>query len=186
MVPKGDYSEEVPVTLGFPQGSVLRPVLFLIYINDLPDKVKLFADDTAAYLAINKLADSEQLQADLDILQEWEITWDMQFNPSKCKVIHITRSRSLLPTKYTLRGETLEAVTSARYLGVDIASDLSWKTHISRITETSDYDQEILQTQSADEAVVLWGRATQQSRDTRKTNKAKQLALSSPSIWLQN
>ena len=88
-------------------------------------QVRLFA----AYLAISKLADSEQLQADLDILQEWEIRWDMQFNPSKCQVIHITRSRSPLPTTYTLHGETLEAVASARYLGVDIANDLSWQNY---------------------------------------------------------
>ena len=138
---EGDCSEEVPVTSGVPQGSILGPVLCLIYINDLPDKVKsqvrLFADDMAAYLAITKLAESEQLQADLDILQEWEITWNMQFNPSKCQVIHITRSHSPLPTKYTLHGETLEAVASARYLGVDIANVLSWKTHISRITNTA-------------------------------------------------
>ena len=141
VVLEGDCSEEVPVTSGVPQGSVLGPILFLIYINDLPDKVKsqvrLFADDTTAYLAISKLADSEQLQADLDILQEWEIKWDMQFNPSKCQVIHITRSRSPLPTTYTLHGETLEAVASARYLGVDIANDLSWKTHVSRITNNA-------------------------------------------------
>ena len=141
VVLEGDCSEEVPVTSGVPQGSVLGPILFLIYINDLPDKVKsqerLFADDTAAYLAISKLADSEQLQADLDILQEWEIKWDMQFNPSKCQVIHVTRSRSPLPTTYTLHGETLEAVASARYLGVDIANDLSWKTHVSRITNNA-------------------------------------------------
>ena len=61
----------------------------------------------------------------------------MQFNPSKCQVIHITRSRSPLPTTYTLHGETLEAVASARYLGVDIANDLSWKTHVSRITNNA-------------------------------------------------
>ena len=138
---EGDCSEEVPVTSDVPQGSVLGPIFFLIYINDLPDKVnsqvRLFADDTAAYLAKTKLADSEQLQADLDILQVCEITWDMQFNPSKCQVIHITRSRSPLPTKYTLHGETLEEVASARYLGVDIANDLSWKTHISRIINTA-------------------------------------------------
>ena len=138
---EGDCSEEVPVTSGVPQISVLGPILFLIYINDLQDKVKsqvrLFADDTAAYLAISKLADSEQLQAHLDILQEWEIRWDMQFNPSKCQVIHITRSRSPLPTTYTLHDETLEAVASARYLGVDIANDLSWKTHVSRITNNA-------------------------------------------------
>ena len=141
VVLEGDCSEEVSVTSGVPQRSVLGPILFLIYINDLPDKVKsqvrLFADDTAAYLAISKLADSEQLQADLDILQEWEIRWDMQFNSSKCQVIHITRSRSPLPTTYTLHGETLEAVASARYLGVGIANDLSWKTHVSRITNNA-------------------------------------------------
>ena len=61
----------------------------------------------------------------------------MHFNTSKCQVIHITRSRSSLPTKYTLHGETLEEVASARYLGVDIANYLSWKIHISRITNTA-------------------------------------------------
>ena len=141
MVLEGDCSEEVPVTSGVPQGSVLGPVLFLVYINDLPDKVKsqvrLFADDTAAYLAITKLAKSKQLQDDLDTLQEWEIDWDMEFNPGKCQVIHVTRSRSPLPSSYILHGQTLEVVSSAMYLGVDIASDLSWKPHITRITNTA-------------------------------------------------
>ena len=125
VVLEGDCSEEVPVTSGVPQGSVLGPILFLVYINDLPDKVKsqvrLFADDTAAYLAITKLAKSNQLQDDLDTLQEWEIDWDMEFNPGKCQVIHVTRSRSPLPTSYILHGQTLEVVSSAKYLGVDIA-----------------------------------------------------------------
>ena len=57
--------------------------------------------------------------------------------PQQCQVIHITRSRSPLATKYTLHGETLEEVASAKYLGVDIANDLSWKTHISRITNSA-------------------------------------------------
>ena len=81
-------SEEVPVT------SVLGPVLFLVYINYLPEKVKsqvmLFADDTAAYLATTKPAESKQLQDDLDTLQEWEIDGNMEFNPGKCKVMQIT------------------------------------------------------------------------------------------------
>ena len=91
VVLEGDCSEEVPVTSGVPQGSVLWPVLFLVYINGLPDKIKsqvrLFADDTAAYLAITKLAESKQLQNDLHILQAWEIDWGMEFNPGKCQVI---------------------------------------------------------------------------------------------------
>ena len=60
-----------------------------MYINDLPDKVKsqvrLFADNTAAYLAITMSAESKQLQDDLDTLQEWELDWNMEFNPGKCQ-----------------------------------------------------------------------------------------------------
>ena len=60
-----------------------------MYINDLPENVKsqvrLFADDTAAYLAITKPAESKQLKIDLDTLQEWEIDWNMEFKPGKCQ-----------------------------------------------------------------------------------------------------
>ena len=130
----------MPVTSGIPQGFVLGPILFLAYINDLPDEVKsqvrLFAEEAAAYLA-TKLAKSQQLQDDLDILQDWEHEWDMEFNPSKCHVIRVTRSRSPLPTSYTLHGQTLEVVSCARYQGVDISNDLSWKSHITRISNTA-------------------------------------------------
>ena len=88
-----EKSGTVPVTSGVPQGSVLGPILFLIYINDLPDKtrskIRLFADDTAIYLAVSNLQDAQILQQDLDQLHEWELQWDMKFNPSKCAVIHL-------------------------------------------------------------------------------------------------
>ena len=61
----------------------------------------------------------------------------MEFNPSKCHVIRVTRSRSPLPTSYTLHGQTLEVVSCARYLGVDIFNDLSWKSHVTRISKTA-------------------------------------------------
>ena len=115
---EGDCSEEMPITSGVHQGSVLGPVLFLAYINDLPDKVKSqvrrFSDDTAANLAITKPAESQQLQDDLNLLQDWEHEWDMEFNPSKWYVIRVTRSKSPLPTSYTLHGQTLEVVSCAR------------------------------------------------------------------------
>ena len=87
MVLNGNCSDELQVSSGVPQGSVLGPNLYLLYINDLPDSLKsqvcLFADDTAVYLTVQGQADSKKLQNDLDILQEWEREWDMEFNPSK-------------------------------------------------------------------------------------------------------
>ena len=139
VVLNGNNSDELPVLSGVPpQGSVLGPILFLLYINDLPDslqsQVRLFADDTAVYLTVEGQADSEKLQKDLNVLQDWEKEWDMEFNPSKCQVVHITRSKRPIQTSYEMHGQVLEAVHSARYLGVDITSDLKFTQHINRIT----------------------------------------------------
>ena len=123
---------------GVPQGSVLGPILFLLYINDLPDSiqsnVRLFADDTAVYLAVQGQEDTDIIQNDLNILQEWEKAWDMEFNPSKCQVVHISRSRKLIKNKYTMHGQVLDSIDHARYLGVDISSDLNFSHHVNRIT----------------------------------------------------
>ena len=106
--------------------------------NDLPEKlssqVRLFADDTAVYLTIGGLDDGTVLQNDLNKLSLWESQWDMEFNPSKCQEVRVTTARKAINTVYTLHGQILEVVTSAKYLGVDISSGLSWKSHIDRIT----------------------------------------------------
>ena len=77
------------------QGSVLDPILFLAYINGLPEQVKsrvrLFADDTALYLAISSATESEVLQIDRFASNNGKKMWDMQFNPSKCQVLQITK-----------------------------------------------------------------------------------------------
>ena len=97
VVLEGEMLSEVSVTSGVPQGSVLGPLLFLLYINALLQnvqlQVRLFADDTAVYLTVTSPEDVNTLQADLNILQEWERTWDMEFNPGKCQVLHITRCK---------------------------------------------------------------------------------------------
>ena len=84
----GISSDSIPVSSGVPQGSVLGPILFLAYLNDLPEqvksKVRLFADDTAMYLAISSLPEASKLRDDLIQLEKWEKSWDMDFNPTKC------------------------------------------------------------------------------------------------------
>ena len=138
-----EESESVPVTSGVPQGSVLGPILFLVYINYLPEEVcsqvRLFADDTALYLTMEGKDDSKALQNDLDILLTWETKWDMEFNPSKCQVEHVTDSKSKRPIKtdYILHGQVLESVTCAKYLGVDISSDLTLNSHVDLITRNA-------------------------------------------------
>lgn len=135
----GSNSDNIPVSSGVPQGSVLGPILFLSYINDLPDhvrsRVRLFADDTAMYLALDAKNDSETLQKDLKSLESWEKLWDMSFNPSKCQVIHVTRRKDPFETVYHLHGCILESVPSSKYLGVTISEDLRWTDHINNISK---------------------------------------------------
>ena len=77
---------------------------------------------------------SHILQSDLNYLQEWERTCDMEFNHSKCQVLHISTARQPIYSQYTLHDEILESADCARYLGVSFSKDPGWNTHISQIT----------------------------------------------------
>ena len=121
VVVEGEQSDSAPVTSGVPQGSVLGPILFLIFINDLPKAINsschLFADNTIVYREISP-TDFAALQHDLEALQCWEKRWGMSFNPSKCNTINIIRKEDPLMTEYTLKDEPLENVKIASYLGI--------------------------------------------------------------------
>ena len=136
----GSASADSPVLSGVPQGTVLGPLMFLLYVNDIGAKVspqtsiKLFADDCLLYRTINSVEDERQLQQDLDTMIEWSNTWLMRFNAAKCHLIKITRQRKYLSTKYNINGSKLQEVSHLPLLIVELSSDLTWKTHICNIT----------------------------------------------------
>ena len=137
VVCNGEASEWAPVLSGVPQGSVIGPLLFLIYINDLPDEVKatvrLFADDTMMYMTVSSENDANTLQHDLDKLAAWEEKWMMKFHPQKCSVLRITRKKSPYIHNYQLHGHTLLSETNSKYLGLIINEKLSWNNHIDNV-----------------------------------------------------
>lgn len=137
---EGTSSSQAPVLSGVPQGTVLGPLLFLTYINDMPDTVtssetKLFADDSMLFRSIENKKDSELLQKDLTALEDWENKWQMNFNAKKCIVIRITPLKKDLtvPSTYKLHGHTLDIVDSSKYLGVTMNNNLTWDRHIDNI-----------------------------------------------------
>ena len=126
---RGTFSELLEVLSGVPQGSVLGPLLFLLYVNELPSWIKcdmkMFADDTKLWCRITKDTDSVVLHDDLDSLQSWSDTWQLKFNADKCKVMHIGHS---FQTKYYMGEDSatkeLKTVQQERDLGVVVTSDL--------------------------------------------------------------
>ena len=138
VIVEGKSSTTADVLSGVPQGTVLGPLLFLSFINDMPDctrsDIRLFADDSLLYRQIRSRQDTITLQEDLAALEKWEKDWQMSFNPEKCTVIHVTNKRKPLITKYQLHGHTLEREKTSKYLGVTISQDLRWNSHIDNVT----------------------------------------------------
>ena len=123
----GSTSAPVNVTSGVLQGIVLGPLLFLIYINDLPNAISsccsLFADDYLLYRQINNKNDQEILQHELHSLEEWANKWLMTFNVNKCEALQIPL-RNILTFYYTLYDQPLQIVNEARYWELSLTPSL--------------------------------------------------------------
>ena len=94
----GETSEWMQVASGVPQGNVLGPVLFVVFINDMPEVthsfIQMFADDAKIFREIANTTDAKDLQDDIYKLVEWSKTWNMVFNVEKCKVVHLGKSNN--------------------------------------------------------------------------------------------
>ena len=134
----GKMSNFIPVTSGVPQGSILGPLLFLLYINDMPcvttSSTALFADDSKCFRNIESIDDCHALQNDLDNLYSWSNEWKMTFNPTKCKVMSVTRARNPLRFNYKLNNVSLDYVSVFTDLGVTLDFKLDFSNHVQNIT----------------------------------------------------
>ena len=133
----GEESDWKKVTSGIPQGSVLGPLLFVIYINDLPEHVDsdayLFADDTKVFRIIKNQADRDILQEDLRKLETWSGKWLLKFHPEKCKHMNISKkaNKSDESHQYLLLNQNVAKVNEEKDIGVLIDSELTFENHIS-------------------------------------------------------
>ena len=123
---------------GIPQGTVLGPILFIMYINDLLDNLSsskglMFADDTKIYCQITGQDDSIKLQKDIDKLEEWSKVWQLRFNHEKCHVLTLGKfDNSVHAHRYKVYDNEIEHVPEEKDLGITIDSELKFEEHIVR------------------------------------------------------
>ena len=129
------------VLSGIPQGSVLGPVLFIIFINDMPTEtlcpIKLFADDAKLYHKINSEEDCQKIQEDLNRLQSWAKKWQLRFHPQKCTVLSLGRNRYEYEYHMVSANEVvpLDKPDYEKDLGVLIDRGLTFEEHINHIVK---------------------------------------------------
>ena len=142
VVVNGSTSPPSPVLSGIPQGTVLGPVLFVIYINDLLDDLSseglMFADDTKIYRQITSREDALTLQSDIDKLEEWSKIWKLHFNHKKCHVLTMGKLENIqCAYRYSVYSQEMEHVFEEKDLGVTIDADLKFEEHIASKVRTA-------------------------------------------------
>jgi len=131
-----ETSDWAQVLSGVPQGSVIGPTLFILYVMDIPDDIKstvdMFADDTKIYRAVRNDEDAEQLQRDINTLVEWSNKWMMKFNVSKCKHMRISKNSDNPKPEYFMIDsngpQRLDNINREKDLGVFVSDDMKVET----------------------------------------------------------
>lgn len=137
---RGQQSEKGLIKAGVPQGSVLGPLLFLIYINDITlvtqSKMKLFADDTSLYIEFDNAEEAaEILNDDLKDIQQWADQWLVTFSAPKTKLLTCSfKNKQYAPIKFN--NVELKPVKNHKHLGLTFSSNLGWTAHIGSILQS--------------------------------------------------
>ena len=144
----GKSSQEYPVNVGVPEGSILGPTLFLLYINDLPINVicdiAIYADDTTLYSKCNRASDlwqqfelSSELESGVRDMVEWGKKWLVDFNATKTQLVSFDRSKNNGSIDVKMGGSVFEEKSSFKMLGLTFSSKLDWGSYIISIAKTA-------------------------------------------------
>ncbi|MCP4649779.1 MAG: hypothetical protein GY853_06825, partial [PVC group bacterium] len=129
-------SDSLPVNSGVPQGGILSTILFLLYVNDLPDfvlnsTIKIFADDVKIYLAFSELCETDLLRDDLALISQWANEWQLVLAFLKCEILHLGLKNPR--SDYFLGLIKLNSQESLRDLGIQMSSSMKFSEHCSLI-----------------------------------------------------
>ena len=137
----GATSDWTFICTGVSQGSILGPLLFLVYINDIVtdigSNIRLFADDTSLYIIVDDpISAAGCINIDLQKISRWAATWLVSFNPSKTEALLVSRRlfRNRHPPIY-MQNQLITEVDTHKHLGIHFSSDGTWHYHIRYITE---------------------------------------------------
>ena len=138
VIVNGKTSEWIKVTSGVPEGALLAPLLFSLFINDLPTVLEssqcvMYADDVKIYRPIFSRSDCELLQTDLSNLCKWSADWQLSLNPQKCVAFTITLKQTPVLCPYHISNIPLQRVGEVRDLGVILDSKLTFSAHINNV-----------------------------------------------------
>ena len=138
VVVDGSTSQEEDLHAGVPQGSILGPMIFLIYINDLAEAVeshiRLYADDTSLYIDyLNPQTASEHLQRDIQKIEAWAVKWYVKFNPTKTESLTFSRKTNIRSPHLIMGNTIIEEVTHHKHLGITLQQNAKWHIHIQEI-----------------------------------------------------